>query len=109
MKTFIKNTLSAKIIIYYPTNNQIIGLAHEILAFITHANQPPLSNHADASRGSRGLNIGSSLHLLHTLCMQEEKAMARLRLRAGSSELSLLADAINTINPRAGLLFEIIQ
>ena len=64
MMTFIKNTLSAKIIIYYPANNQIIGPAHEILAFITHANQPPLNNHADASRGPRGLNIGSSLDLL---------------------------------------------
>ena len=40
--------------------------------------------------------------------MQEEKAVARLRVRTGSSELSLLADAISTIITCADPLFEIL-
>ena len=41
--------------------------------------------------------------------MQEEKAVARLRVRTGSSELSLLADAKSTIITCAEPLFVILM
>ena len=54
------------------------------------------------SSGARRLNFGLSLMYLHTLCIQEMKALARLRICTGSHEPSLLVNAISTKILHAG-------
>ena len=61
---------------------------------IAYAHKPPLNVHAGVSSGNIGWIIIWVFIYIHTLCMRAVKAMARMRICAGSPEPSLLANMI---------------
>ena len=67
-----------------------LGLEHDILMLISYAQKPPLHVPAGVSSANNGLIIFWVFIYIHTLCMRAVKAMARMRICAGSPEPSLL-------------------
>ena len=63
--------------------------SHCILMFIAYAQKPPVNVHAGVSMGIRLIVIWVFIYI-QTLCMLAVKAMARMRICAGSPEPSLL-------------------
>ena len=64
-----------------------LGLENEILMLIAYAQKPPVNIHARIGWEYRLIWV---FLYIHTLCMRTVKAMARMRICAGSPEPSLL-------------------
>ena len=87
-------------------SKEYIGPVREKWTLIVDAKRPHLNAHAEASSEARGLNLGLSLHLHLCFAHASKKALACLRINAGSPELPLFDNAISTVltgNPMCSL------